>query len=344
MSVRAYTEVDAMPEVLSGTLGASRARVRARLWRVLVGLSLAVCSVAESEQMVAHFNGDGHAARVDVNGFSRSPDRLAASDTNMRLGPPGSGFPGDGTDGRALDAGVSGTHPQHLHVPVDGEADFSQGTFEAWVKTTWDWTDPERHSFIELRMAGEKRNGLNLCYDGRAPKRGLCFKMNDGDGTGDHCTSYDVAGLEWRKGEWHHIAASWTPRSSWLFADGKLVARAMHSEVMVFSPAAGPLRVGEPDWLFATPCAALIDEVRVCDVPLHVGRDSILPWAPALLDGAEVTASSTSEPVVSVEDVPKLHDGLYGKGALLGRTQTTGYVLVAWDEPKRVSGVRWSRD
>ena len=124
---------------------------------VLIALTLSLGHAALGKQIIARFNGPvagkDPIAHVDVNDFATSPDRLAAAPTNARLGPPGSGFPGDGPQGRALDAGIAEGPPQFLHVPLDKTADFSQGTFEVWVKTAWDWTEPERHSFIDLRMA-----------------------------------------------------------------------------------------------------------------------------------------------------------------------------------------------
>jgi hypothetical protein len=319
---------------------------RSALPLALVFLALPLCRPALAKQILGHFNGT---AAVDVNDFATSADRLATADSTAHLGPPGSGFPGDGPQGRALDAGVTGTAPQSLSVPLDKTADFSQGTFECWVKTAWDWTEQDQRNFIGFRMEGGNWNSINLYYHGRmGAAQVLAFNINDGV---DHCITYDGHKLGWKRGEWHHIAASWTQHSSWLFADGKLVATAAYAEPMTFTPPRTPLQIGETG-MYGAPCGALIDEVRVCDEALYVGCDSIpLAKAPLpdrlparLSDGAEVTASSTAPSIERAEDVPELHDGLYGKAVLVGRTPSTGEVLVTLKEPKRISGVRWSRD
>ena len=165
-----------------------------------------------------------------------------------------------------------------MTVSLAPATDLSQGTFEAWVKTAWDWTDEGRHWFVGVLMDGGAPSwGLRcvkLTHDGRpGVGKGLTFSMNDS--TGEHSIARSGRDLGWRRGEWHHIAASWTPRASRLFADGQLVASATYVEPVVFTAPSTALWIGITDWPYGTSCGAFIDEVRVCDEALYMGRDTI---------------------------------------------------------------------
>ena len=308
-------------------------------------LALGLCTAAPAKQLVCHFNGNAPGSDVNEFAGATSPPPEGA-----QLSAPGTGFPGDGPQGRALDTGIASATPMTLKLPIARPTDLSQGTLEAWVNTGWDWgEDHGVHDFLFQRMEGGDWNSICIYYHGHmGDAQVLAFNINDGL---DHAITYDAHKLGWKKGEWHHLAASWTRHSTCLFADGKLVNHATYAEPMSFTPPSMPLQVGAPG-LSGERCGALMDEVHFTDAPLYVGCDSI-PLAKTLLpdklpialsDGAEVTASSVAAPLVRVEDVPELHDGLYGKAVRVGQVGNAGEVLVTFKAPRRVAAVRWSRD
>ena len=296
-------------------------------------------------QLVCHFNGE--APQAEVNDFA-GPS--AAVSGNGRLSPPGTGFPGDGPQGRALDTGYDMREALTLNLPLSRESDFSQGTMECWVKTAWDWVEREQHSFLFLKMEGGVWNSICLYYHGRMGDAQMyAFNIFD---VVDHPIVYDGHKLNWKKDEWHHIAACWTQHSTWMFADGKLVAHRTWEEPIRFSPPTGGLEIGRPG-LYGAACGALVDEVRVCDEPLYIGQESFPLPTTALLpdklparlsDGAEVTASSCAPLVQQAADVPELHDGVFGQSVRIGWAANAGSVQVDLPEAKRLAGVRWSRD
>lgn len=286
-------------------------------------------------QVVCHFDTDTAAA---VNDFG---ERTATG--GLVLSAPGTGCPVNPA-GRALDA----ASPAGLAIPLSPQTSLAQGTLEAWVKTRWDWaTDREHHSFLSIKMEGGHWQSLALYHHGRmGDSRTLAFNIHDGV---DNCITCPVEQLGWGANEWHHIAASWTEHSEWLFADGRLVAKRLFPDAMAFAAPEGPLRIGPPG-LWGSAADTLIDEVRFSDRPLYVGLESIpVPTAPLAdtLDAGPgaiaVTASSTAAPWEQETDVPELHDGVFGQSAGL---QRSGECWVRCDLPAGsvVAAVRWSRD
>lgn len=308
---------------------------RAMPW--LLGLTVAGGPVFAG-QLVCHFDACRDA---DVNDFG---DRVAVGEA--QLGAPGSGCP-VAPAGRALDTGAVGELPRWLEFAISSEADFSQGTFECWVKPRWDWqTDRDHHSFLYLKLGGGQWESICLYHHGRmGDARTLAFNVFDGV---DNCILVPVEQLGWRADEWHHIAASWTPFSQWLFADGRLVAKRIYPDPVRFGQPAGRLQIGPPG-LWRSAAATLIDEVRVCDRPLYVGLESFpVPTAPFPHElpgavAARVTASSTTPPIVVENDVPALHNGEYGDGLWIDAGGET-WARIDLAAPTPVAGLRWSRD
>jgi len=302
------------------------------------GLLLALALPLAGGQIVCHFKDDTTAA---VNDFG---DRHGSA--GLALSASGTGCPADPA-GRALDAAT----PAGLDLPVSPQTSLAQGTLEAWVRTRWDWaTDRDHHSFLSIKMEGGHWQSLALYHHGRmGESRTLAFNIHDGV---DNCITCPVEQLGWGPNQWHHLAASWTEHSEWLFADGRLVAKRLFKDPMAFAAPEGPLRIGPPG-LWGSAADTLIDEVRFSDQPLYVGLETIpVPTAP-LADapapglvsaGAiRVSASSTAAPLAREDDVPELHDGVFGQTVWL---QRSGQSWVRCDLPtgSMVAAVRWSRD
>ncbi len=288
-------------------------------------------------QILCPFDG---AAAPAVNDFG---ERSAGG--GPALSAPGTGCPAH-PGGQALDVSA----PAALDIPLSPATSLAQGTLEAWVRTRWDWaTDRDQHTFLFVKMEGGQWHSIALYHHGRMGEaRTLAFNIHDGV---DNCITCPVERLGWRAGEWHHIAASWTEHSAWLFADGRLVARRLWPAPMYFSPPAGPLQVGPPG-LWGSAADALLDEVRFSDLPLYVGMETIPdPAIPLAVRGAgsgaperlTVTASSTAPPWRKEDDVPELHDGVFGQTVWLDAAGEA-WLRVDLPQPSPVAGVRWSRD
>lgn len=293
-------------------------------------------------QLICHFDA---ATDPEVNDFgsrtSSGPWTLSAEGTGCPANP----------QGRALAAGVVGGPAGVLEVPIAPGTSLAQGTMECWVKTQWDWqTNRDQHSFLYIKMEGGYWNSICLYHHGRMGEaRTLAFNINDGI---DHCLTCPVEQLGWKANEWHHLAASWTEHSQWLFADGKLVAKGFSENPMSFAAPSGPLKIAPPG-LWGSATGAWMDEVRFSDRPWYVGQEAIavprsllphtLPRGLLESPGVRIAASSTAPPFGKEEDVLELHNGRYGDGVWIDRD---GKAWVRADLPKRerVTAVRWSRD
>jgi hypothetical protein len=70
--------------------------------------------------------------------------------------------------------------------------------------------------------------------------------------------------IDWRAGEWHHLAVSWQDHELWLAIDGWLVD---HRDQVTLPPALGPaFRVGSTPNL-GWQANAVLDELRISDIP-----------------------------------------------------------------------------
>ncbi len=309
---------------------------------ILLAALLLLAGPAGAGQLICHFD---EGVDADVNDFG---ERTARG--GWQLSAPGTGCPVHPA-GRALDTGRVGDPSQVIEIPVSPAADFSQGTVECWVKSAWDWqVDRDHHSFLYLKLTGGHWQSLCLYHHGRmGDARTLAFNIYDGT---DNCVMVTAEKLGWKAGEWHHLAASWTEHSEWLFGDGKLVAQRAYPNAMHLTRPAGPLRIGAPG-LWGAAGSSLIDEVRLSDRPLYAGRPGFVPPTarlphrlPSGVGGvpAKVTASSTAPAVTRDEDVPALHDGRYGEAAYLDAGEQQVWARVDLPAPAEVTAIRWSRD
>lgn len=309
---------------------------------------LATGASAAPGVLVCHF--DTHDLAATVNDFGATTPEVSG----FALSPEGAGCPADPI-GRALDAGFS-TSSGHLMIPFSPETSVAQGALEFWIKPAWDFGDRAIRNLLTLPMRGGMWNSIGVCYHGLMGPETEVFESNIMDGL-DHPLAV-VTGPEtlmWHAGEWHHVALSWTEHSQRLFADGKLIGSATYEEPLQFTQPVGKLYVGCSSTGLGTVAAALIDELRLCTLPLYAGMDRIqvptarlpdrLPEGLALAaEGATCMADSEAPAWSQERDEPLLHDGRHGETCRIGRLQDTGDATVELTEAATIAGITWSRD
>ncbi len=240
-----------------------------------------------------------------------TPEMSAAINDFGALGPQVAGFrhllepgcPADPAPG-VLEAGI--TDPSgSFTLPIAGDTSLRQGTLELWSKTDWDFGDRSLHVFATIPLLGGYWNSISIGYHGLIGPETEVFESNIMDGV-DHPLVVNAGpeGLFWRRGEWHHVALCWTEHSQRLFGDGKLLAATAYSEPLFITAPVGKLHVGCPSTAFGGPLQGLVDELRLCTVPLYAGMDAFpLPEVPipqkAIIDGDALCLSIAAASIVA---------------------------------------------
>ena len=173
----------------------------------------------------------------------------------------------DGASGEAGDPnGVSfaaGRHGQALLVDgadtlsyeTAGNLNREQGAIEFWVRPHWDGNDGRDYNFFEV--GHEWFNRIRITKDGANNLRLMVW-----DDHREYGVIYNVG--HWRAGEWHHVAATWTPTELALYTDGELRDRATGTRPP--QSLAPRLSIGS-DAGGGSPAQAVIEEFRISDVP-----------------------------------------------------------------------------
>jgi len=141
-----------------------------------------------------------------------------------------------------------------LIYSTEGNVQRQAGTVEMWVL-------PNEPS--------QAMPGVHTLFETEDPadQGGIQVAMGDGNlgaiiWTREHVAAIGTA-VDWRAGEWHHVAVSWQEHEMWLAVDGWLVD---HSDEVVLPPALGPLfRVGSTPNL-GWQANAVLDELRISDI------------------------------------------------------------------------------
>lgn len=299
--------------------------------------------------LVCHFNGPG--LEADVNSFGAVTPELSG----FALGPPGSGSPVDGPDGAALDAGYT-TSAGWYKLPLSPDTHLGQGTLEFWVRPNWDFGERVIRTLVMFPMTGGMWNSVGVGYHGLIGPHSEVFESNINDGL-DHPIALEVGPgqFEWKRAEWHHVALTWTEHSQRLFADGKLLGTQTYHAPLLFTPPVGGLWVGCSSTGFGDVAAAMIDELRLCNLPLYAGcneiplqtvphPDALPPGVALAAEGAIAEADSEAPAVTWAEDIPELHDGVYGVPVRIGLMPDRGEVTAELAQAAEVRAVVWSRD
>ncbi len=217
------------------------------LTAALLLLSLAAAN-AESG-LLFHAGFDGTTDAVSLAG--------AGKPTGV-LGPAPTFAPGK--FGQAL---LCGPEKALLHYQTAGNVLPPSGTVSLWVNAlNWTPEDGFFHSFFESGAQGGKTGWLILYkyYDsGWLLLRYADEKERVGMAT--------ASKLGWKAGEWHHLAATWSPTAMRIFVDGRPVAQA--PAPLVADTLADTFALGDNGWHLPHKGAeTLLDEVRVYAYPL----------------------------------------------------------------------------
>ncbi|MCE5240910.1 LamG domain-containing protein [bacterium] len=156
-----------------------------------------------------------------------------------------------------------------VQYPTAGNINLQQGTIELWVRVYGDilTTTDKSPKLRYLVSSGKYTGGNHGCalvlshFDGQPgqPYMLLWTRQNGSDKTKTWSVSCRP---NWKPGEWHHVAATYSPAEDRLFVDGKQVGRTATGAGMDligdnFALGASIYHSGVAD------CA--IDEVRISD-------------------------------------------------------------------------------
>lgn len=170
--------------------------------------------------------------------------------------------------GRIGQALVAGAGQPLVHYPTTCHLIPVAGTVSLWVKPE-NWTPEDEcfHSFFESGGEGADRNWL-IFY--KYYQRGrLLLRCSDAEGRVGMATAEN---LGWRPGEWHHLAATWSPKALRIYVDGEPVAVEVKNSI-VPDRLGETFKVGDDGWHIPNPQArTLIDELRIYDHPLSASE------------------------------------------------------------------------
>lgn len=197
--------------------------------------------------LLCHFDGSGRADLAKGASLPRGEGELAP-------------------DGK-FKGGVRLCGPSGVRYPAgDGNLNCAQGMIEFWIKPNWDGNDGVIRSLVSA--SGRKGNYLGISKLGE--KQGtlrdqLSFSMSSQPPGAEKavCVSARCDISQWKKGEWHHVAAAWGGGELRLYLDGEERATAKGAQAPC-----GPM-----SWIYLGPsnCDAVMDELRVSDVPRRFG-------------------------------------------------------------------------
>lgn len=180
-----------------------------------------------------------------------------------------------GKVGQALLCGEGGTL---AHYASAGNVRAAAGTIEMWV-CPLDWTgkEDEFHVFFEALDPG-----WLLFY--RYYQGGI-LTLTGTDG--GHYTSAAGPQIDWKPGEWHHLAGTWRARRLEVYVDGQRAGVA--DAALVPEKLADTFRLGDHPWHVARRRQTLVDEVKLYSAPLDAesiaaaAKLQPIQWQPQLL-------------------------------------------------------------
>ena len=203
-----------------------------------------------------------------------------------------------------------------LTYPAEGNLDGSAGAIEFWTQPQWNGPDGKMHVFFEIDDPAGR--GIRIDKDSNGF---LHYELWTPE-------SYNDPGCwvsDWRAGEWHHVAATWSSAEAALFVDGQKCGRRVG--------APPPARLGGVFYVGWSPrgpwqADAVIDELRISGWPRLGNSDSAVRILVADSGNQRVQAFDGIGQIVSEFGAPGSGDGQfsYPQGLALDHS---GRVIVA---------------
>lgn len=169
-----------------------------------------------------------------------------------------------GKVGQAMKAGPT---IGQLEFPTEGLLSPLGGTVEMWVSPVdWKPDDGKFHVFFEA-----KGEGALYLYKYWVGTNLLLLTCNNLQGP---YSSTQMPTGDWKPGEWHHIAGTWSSTGVQCYIDGKPAGK---FAVAGSSPKSfgQTFTIGDLPWQFPRETSSLVDEVRVYDralTPQHIAE------------------------------------------------------------------------
>ena len=141
-----------------------------------------------------------------------------------------------------------------LTYTTESNLNLNAGTIEFWVRSNFDSAGAGVHTLFETEDPWDI-GGIQIATGGGTV--GWIIWTRDS-------VAAVHTPVDWRAGEWHHVAAAWQQHEMWLFVDGRLVDS---YDGVVLPATLGPaFRVGSTPNL-GWQADAVIDELRISNVP-----------------------------------------------------------------------------
>jgi CSLREA domain-containing protein len=154
-------------------------------------------------------------------------------------------------------SGVSLPGGNQLFYQSAGNIDAKEGTFECWLKPTWNGNDGQNYAILQYGVSG----GMLIAKDGANNLR-IILNRFGGAGGSEVGVAYNVSA--WTAGQWHHLAFVWSNSSKTLklYIDGTLKSQAGFS-ISLPAISSSTFQLGADG--AGSYLNAVIDEVRISD-------------------------------------------------------------------------------
>lgn len=160
----------------------------------------------------------------------------------------------DGKFGKAM---KSGPDSGYLHFPTKGILNAQSGTVEMWVcPLDWSGTEERFHAFFDAR-------GDGALYLYKFWKGGLLMLSAPQMSGPYNSATADIK--DWKPGEWHFIAGTWSPYFQAVYVDGKRIGTVTPN---LPKSLGADFMIGDNPWsenIGKRTSSSLIDRVRIYD-------------------------------------------------------------------------------
>lgn len=178
--------------------------------------------------------------------------------------------------------------------PTKGVVNKAAGTVSLWVCPAWNGNDDRSHPLL-ADLSDYNNRSQNTLYLVKDTRGLLRFELRSPSA---EPVAADVR--NWRAGEWHHVAATWSAASGVaLYVDGLCAGR----NQTPYEPVSWPRFILGGDWSGNASGDTSFDELRFYDRPLEAGPIAALRQGLALEEAAvtEIKAPKLLQPGVPFE-------------------------------------------